>query len=226
MLSRSNFSKLEVLLTALLTTTLINCNQVRGKEISSSQTQDFLIAVQPAPKLIVSHANIHPLRLTQRQKDPQTRKINQNQRYAIANLADGNYQFCSQPDPKDWRVGAGVCFNFGKISDRVDGYYGYPHSDDFICVRGKVNNNLITGEALEISWAVNPWNKIPESTFKWDSEGRLTLSQGSIIRTSNSENGRINWILFPKASLNITGFYQYSSPKMTPPSQLCEWNLN
>ncbi|MFH7027824.1 MAG: hypothetical protein ACHBN1_21105 [Heteroscytonema crispum UTEX LB 1556] len=54
------------------------------------------------------------MRLTQRQRDTQTRRINQNQRYAIATLTDGKYQFCSQGDPKDWRDGAGVCFNQSK----------------------------------------------------------------------------------------------------------------
>ncbi len=48
---------------------------------------------------------------------------------SIAKLANGNYQFCSQPKPNDWRDGAGVCLNFVKVGDRIGGYYGYPHSD-------------------------------------------------------------------------------------------------
>ncbi len=50
------------------------------------------------------------------------------------------------------------------------------------------------------------------------------MEQGSIIHTINDVEGRIDWILFRKAALNIGGFYQYSSPRMTPPSQLCEWD--
>jgi hypothetical protein len=143
----------------------------------------------------------------------------------IANLTNGNYQFCSQPDPKDWRDGTGVCFNFSKIGNRVEGYYGYPHSDNFICIRGTVNGNYIAGEALAISWGINQWKNTPESTFKWDSEGHLTLSQGKIISTVNSGEDAVKWILYRHASLNIEGFYQYNYPRMTSPSQLCEWKL-
>ncbi|NWF60875.1 MAG: hypothetical protein HXY43_16855 [Fischerella sp.] len=143
---------------------------------------------------------------------------------AIATLADGKYQFCSQPDPKDWRDGAGVCLNFTKVDSRIDGYYGYPHSDSFVCLRGEVNGNLITGEALTISSTENELSEIPKSEWKWDSEGRLKLGQGSIIRSLNDEWGRTDWIVFSNAALNIDGLYQYGRPRMTPPSQLCEWN--
>jgi hypothetical protein len=71
---------------------------------------------------------------------------------AIGNLENGNYQFCSQPKPNDWRDGAGVCLNFGKVGDRIDGYYGYPHSDVFICIRGSSLDNTITGKALGVFW--------------------------------------------------------------------------
>jgi hypothetical protein len=151
-------------------------------------------------------------------------KIKPQTQSAIATLANGNYQFCSQPDANDWRDGVGVCFNFAKVGNHVEGYYGYPHSDNFICVKGEVNGNFITGEALAISWADHQWLNIPKSTFQWDSEGRLTLSQGNIVRTANDEAGRIDWILFRSAALNASGFYRYSTPRMTPPSQLCHWN--
>ncbi|MBD6619956.1 hypothetical protein FNW02_30180 [Komarekiella sp. 'clone 1'] len=141
----------------------------------------------------------------------------------IASLANSNYQFCSQPDPKDWRDGAGVCFNFNKTGNRVEGYYGYPHSDHFICIRGAVNGNCIIGEALAISWAGNQWENRPESLLKWDSEGRLTLSQGYLITTLDDNRDDIKWILYRNASLNVEGFYQYNRPRMTSPSQLCDW---
>ncbi|NDJ23232.1 hypothetical protein GS682_16630 [Nostoc sp. B(2019)] len=141
----------------------------------------------------------------------------------IASLANSNYQFCSQPDPKDWRDGAGVCFNFSKMGNRVNGYYGYPHSDDFICIRGVVNGDCITGEALAISWAANQLENRPESLFKWDSEGRLILSQGHLITTPDDNKDAVKWILYRNASLNVEGFYQYNRPRMTSPSQLCDW---
>jgi hypothetical protein len=143
----------------------------------------------------------------------------------VASLANGNYQLCSQPAPKDWRDGAGVCFNFSKIENRVDGYYGYPHSDHFICIRGIVNGNHIIGEALAISWGVNLLKNTPESAFKWDSEGRLIVSQGRVISTTNDSEDGAKWILYRKASLDLQGFYQYSFPRMSATSQLCDWEL-
>ncbi|WP_341528109.1 hypothetical protein WKK05_01795 [Nostoc sp. UHCC 0302] len=143
----------------------------------------------------------------------------------IASLANGNYQLCSQPDPQDWRDGAGVCLNFSKVENRVDGYYGYPHSDHFICIRGIVNGNHIIGEALAISWGVNLLKNTPESAFTWDSEGRLTVSQGRVVSTTNDSEDAAKWILYRNASLDIQGFYQYSFPRMSPTSQLCDWEL-
>lgn len=147
----------------------------------------------------------------------------------VAALADGAYQFCSQPDPADWRDGAGVCFNFNKIGDYIEGYYGYPHSDDFICVRGNVDGSLITGEALAIVWAGSSWDTIPETAFTWDAEGHLTLDQGDFLQTPNHEtpnheSEQTEWILFHSSVLNVDGFYQYAIPRMVAPSRLCDWS--
>jgi hypothetical protein len=150
----------------------------------------------------------------------------------IASLVNGNYQFCSQPDPKDWRDGAGVCFNFNKTGNRVNGYYGYPHSDQFICIRGIVDGDAygnprgdrITGEGLGIVWDNLQQRNTPESAeFKWDWQGRLTLSQGNILNTINADKDSAKWIFYRKASLNLQGFYQYNRPRMTPVSQICHW---
>jgi hypothetical protein len=141
----------------------------------------------------------------------------------IAALANGKYQFCTEAEPKDWRDGAGICLNFIKTGNRIDGYYGRPHSDDYICIRGQANGNRISGNALAVLWGNSPSEKIPESEFKWDEEGRLTLSQGKIIRSAKNGDGRVDWVLFSKANLNATGFLRYSQPRMTPASQLCKW---
>jgi hypothetical protein len=149
----------------------------------------------------------------------------QNQpQQVIAALGNGSYQFCSKPKPQKLD-GAGVCFNFTKIGDRVDGYYAYPHSDDLICLRGKVHDNNITGEALAVSWAGREWTNIPKTEFKWDEEGHLILNHYKIIRSSKgNDRGDLNeWILFRKATLDVEGFYRYSQPLMTTPSQLCQW---
>ncbi|BAY40876.1 hypothetical protein NIES2111_52660 [Nostoc sp. NIES-2111] len=144
------------------------------------------------------------------------------QKVNIANLATGNYQFCSQPDPQDWRDGAGVCANFQKKENRFDGYYGYPHSDSFICIRGDIKDNLIAGKALSILWT-DEQNNIATSAFKWDLEERLTLSQSNFISAANNQDD-VQWIVYGQALLNLEGFYQYNRPRMTPVSQLCKWN--
>jgi hypothetical protein len=142
----------------------------------------------------------------------------------IATLANGNYQFCSELPPHDWRSGSGVCFNFAKIGDRVSGYYGYPNTDDFICVRGTIKRDLVIGEALMISWLGREWTNIPKTAFKWDEEGHLLLKDSKIIRTSIDGNGRTDWILFRSATLGISGFYQSTKSSLISPTQLCKWN--
>jgi hypothetical protein len=142
---------------------------------------------------------------------------------AISTLANGSYQFCTEPPPSDWRSGAGVCFNFVKIGDRASGYYGYPYTDDFICVCGKVKGNLVTGEALMMSWLGREWTSIPKTAIKWDEEGRLLLKDSKIIRTSIDKSGRTDWILFGSAKLDTQGFYRSTKSLLTSPSQLCKW---
>jgi hypothetical protein len=142
---------------------------------------------------------------------------------AISTLANGSYQFCTEPPPSDWRSGAGVCFNFVKIGDRVNGYYGYPYTDDFICVRGKVKGNLVTGEALMMSWLGREWSSIPKTAIKWDEEGHLMIKDGKIIRTTIDKSGRTDWILFGSAKLDTQGFYRSTKSLLTSPSQLCKW---
>jgi hypothetical protein len=80
----------------------------------------------------------------------------------------------------------------------------------------------MVSEALSILWADGQQNNISTSAFKWDSEERLTLSQGNLIITANHEDA-VQWIIYRQALLNLEGFYQYNRPRMTPISQLCQW---
>lgn len=144
---------------------------------------------------------------------------------AIGKLTNGNYQFCSQPKPNDWRDGAGVCLNFGKVGDRIDGYYGYPHSDVFIYIRGSSANDTVTGKALGIFWFTDQPGEVPQDHLEWDVEKRLRLSRGKVIRSIRDRGDRTDWILFQEASLNLQGFYQYLKPQMTPVSKLCDWSI-
>ncbi|NJO72617.1 MAG: hypothetical protein HC833_01860 [Leptolyngbyaceae cyanobacterium RM1_406_9] len=147
----------------------------------------------------------------------------ETQSQSLVSLIDGDYQFCSQPEPADWRDGAGVCFNFNKSGHHVEGYYGYPHSDRFICVQGEVNGNQVIGEALVVSWAGGQWGEIPTSAFEWDDEQRLTLDQGERLRTDSDSQHQVEQILFHRAVLNIDGFYRYSRPRMNSPSEVCHF---
>jgi hypothetical protein len=137
-------------------------------------------------------------------------------------LANGDYQFCSQPQPNDWRDGAGVCLNFAKVGDRIDGYYGYPHSDVFICIRGNSLEDTITGKALGIFWSGRQPSEIPQNQLEWDTEHRLRLGPGKLIRTIHDQE---YWLLFQSALLDVKGLYQNPTPKMTSVSELCDWSV-
>jgi hypothetical protein len=142
----------------------------------------------------------------------------------VSSLADGNYQFCSQPDPRDWRDGVGVCFNFAKEGQTIDGYYGYPHSDNFVCIRGRVTGNSIVGKALALSWPSRNRLAIPPTEFVWDGEGHLKLGQGEIRQQSGKDELQESWIAFKRAELDISNFYRYSAPRMKPITELCNWD--
>ncbi|MBE7385656.1 MAG: hypothetical protein F6J95_030205 [Leptolyngbya sp. SIO1E4] len=141
----------------------------------------------------------------------------------LTNLPDKNYQFCTEPDPQDWRDGAGVCLNFVKQGVTVDGYYGYPHSGNFVCLRGEVSGDWLQGEGLAISWFGQTWSDIFQEEFTWDSEGRLFLSQGEVMHHEGMGEDQASWIIFEQASLNMQGMHSYPEPRMTSPSQLCNW---
>lgn len=141
----------------------------------------------------------------------------------LATLKDGNYQFCSQPDPGGWWVGAGVCFVFSKRGDAVDGYYGHPHSNNFVCIRGTARDHQIHGEGFIPFWqdGTSESQVMPESLK--DQEGHLYLSQGKRMYSQSQNMAGSQILFFASASLKINQFYQYSSPRMTPASRLCDW---
>jgi hypothetical protein len=142
----------------------------------------------------------------------------------VSALANGTYQFCSQPDPRDWRDGVGVCFNFIKKDRAVDGYYGYPNSDNFVCVRGQTTGNSMVGKALAFSWPGQTWHTIPSAEFVWDTEGHLKLNQGAIRQQSSQDDRQESWIVFKMAKLDLSNFYRYDAPRMKLASELCNWD--
>jgi hypothetical protein len=161
------------------------------------------------------------------QLSPQTRfsiESSQPAQVTVSALANGNYQFCSQPDPRDWRDGVGVCFNFIKKDRAVDGYYGYPNSDNFVCVRGQTTGNSMVGKALAFPWPGQTWLTIPSAEFVWDTEGHLKLNQGEIRQQSGQDDRQESWIVFKMAKLDLSNFYRYDAPRMKPASELCNWD--
>lgn len=143
----------------------------------------------------------------------------------LANLSDGNYQMCSQPPPQDWQQGAGVCLVFTKQGDRIEGYYGYPHSDAFVCLRGTSRGSQVSGQGYVVLWEGVTWKK-PTEPLTWDKEQRLRLEQAQLVRSSAKSESEIERVLFQKATLDVRSFYLYRSPQMTSPKQLCDWSFS
>lgn len=149
-----------------------------------------------------------------------------SQPWSLESLADGNYQVCSKPDPEDGRDGDGVCFNFAKRGDFIDGYYGFPHSGTYVCVQGRTERNRVIGQGLALSWPGHPWPPIKSSQYTWRLDQHLTLQNGYVVRSVREPFGRVNWIRFDEVQLDMDGFYQYPTVKMRSPTQLCDWETS
>ena len=107
----------------------------------------------------------------------------------LGSFADGSYQVCSEPKSSRFD-GAGVCFVFVKKASHVNGYYGYPHSDGFACLRGSVQGNQVRGEAYIALWDRDRQYEIPPSAFHWDQEERLLLNDGKLIQFAGDRDGQ------------------------------------
>ncbi len=151
-------------------------------------------------------------------KSPTQSRTNQGK---ISALADGDYQQCSQPESKDLD-GAGVCLRFQKAGQRIAGYYGYPHSDRFVCLEGNIQGDRVVGKAHLFSWAGEKWPDIPVAPFLWDEEGHLTLEGWKSKPLGGQGEEAMTLITFERAVLDVAGFYQYSRPKMSAPGSLCQ----
>ncbi|MEM9449084.1 MAG: hypothetical protein AAGA75_11175 [Cyanobacteria bacterium P01_E01_bin.6] len=144
----------------------------------------------------------------------------------LLNLTDGVYQLCTEPEPEDWRDGEGACLNTVKQGTTLNGYYGYPHSDSFVCLQGQLFEESLSGTALVVSWSGHRWAHIPEDEFTWNQEGRLQLSQGYVAHREGEDENQVRWIVFRQATLNMQGLYLYPESRMTEPTQLCDWSFN
>lgn len=143
----------------------------------------------------------------------------------LKQLDDGTYQFCTQPDPKNKLDGAGACLNFQKLGSYVDGYYGYPHSNHYVCLQGQIEDDVLNGKGLIIIWsAENPELSPLQNEWRWGPEGRLSLNQGEIVHQETFNGDQLSWIEFEQAQLNLQGMYLYDHPRMTPSFLICDWH--
>ncbi len=137
----------------------------------------------------------------------------------LNDLPDGDYRLCGPHSSAELSGDQDPCYVFNKSGPQVDGYFGYPNSDSFICVRGNVSPLTVTGEALGLSWAGSIWTALPQTRFNWDPEGHLWLNQA--ILAHSTDMGQ--WILFQDATLHLSGFQHQTSSTARSPLDLCDW---
>lgn len=142
---------------------------------------------------------------------------------SIGSWNNGRYQLCTELEPQDWRDGAGVCAVFSKMDRRWDGYFGYPHSDRFICLRGMVVEDLFRGQALTLTWVDSQNPSLASLEKDWQMEERIHVQQAKILRTEPAEDGWVVWVKFEKVTLDLKGMHRYAKAKMRSPSELCNW---
>jgi hypothetical protein len=136
-------------------------------------------------------------------------------RFNLAQLEDAAYQFCSEPEPQDWRQGAGVCFWFKKSGNEVVGIYGYPHTGRYVdCISGSLERQSMVGEAVAIASSAEDWPQLPRRGLTWDDEGHLRLGSGKIVHREKHPATTLDLVHFRSAVLNLRGFYRYSSAKV------------
>lgn len=144
----------------------------------------------------------------------------------LADLPDGHHQLCSEPDPQDWRDGAGVCLDFSKQDQYIQGYYGYPHSSEFVCLQGELDSpDIVRGKGHLLIWGEMVVDTIPSGRFAWDSEGHLNLDKVGSLEQVGKENFPLYRVLFREAELNTDHFYHYPNPRMTSHLDLCDWSV-
>lgn len=134
-----------------------------------------------------------------------------SRQFSIESLSDANYRFCSDRAEGIDRV-SGVCFRFRKQGDEIVGDYYYPYEGSSLCVSGRVNNNTVTGQAIERLTTSRPApENLPEDDFTdWRQEGFLKVRYAE--RLASPERIRYRSLL-----LDLNGFYQYNAGPVVPP---------
>ena len=73
---------------------------------------------------------------------------------SLSDLPDGNYRVTSADlpfrviDTEELLTSGGSVFLFGKTGDNVVGTFGYPETDNSVCIEGTLAGNIVTGQAF------------------------------------------------------------------------------
>lgn len=122
---------------------------------------------------------------------------------SFADLPDGNYRLTSADFPfrivstQELLESDGTVFLFRKQGNRVVGSFGYPETDNSICISGTIEGNVVTGQA------------VLEST-------EATIPEAPALTISNRAAGGRSM----DAALNLNGFSRINAGTVLP-QQAC-----
>lgn len=135
--------------------------------------------------------------------------------FLIGRLPDGNYRFCSERPIGEDAQTAGACFRFRKEAADIIGTYYYPNTGSSLCLRGKINNNTVSGQAIErFSRGESPPDDLSQAQLSsWEEAGLLQVGNGLYV----DELDRRDAVLYRSALLNLNNFYQYNAGSVLPP---------
>lgn len=130
-------------------------------------------------------------------------------RTAIAALPDGEYRFCQNAAAAASNTSG--CFQFRKISTSITGnFYRASAADPGICITGQIQENTITGEALETLNQGNFPGSQDAGQGITPSTDSLILERGELVNPSFSSTtgSTASGIYWRSASLVLDTFRQ------------------
>ncbi|EDX87133.1 hypothetical protein S7335_4840 [Synechococcus sp. PCC 7335] len=134
--------------------------------------------------------------------------------FTLNQLPSGNYRFCSKK-PDEVGQAMGACFRFRKEAENIVGTYYYPNTGSSICLRGQINNNTFSGQAIErFSTGESPPADFSRPQLSnWDVDF-LKVGNGLYVDRLDRRDA----ILYRSALLNLNNFYQYNAGSVSPPT--------
>ena len=148
----------------------------------------------------------------------------------IRDLSNGNYRFCVNPPVSDIATdtelfNAGHCYLFRKTGSRLTGVLFDPstYGEVQICVTGNLNENTLTGEALQTFYFLDtPLSVEPRYRGSipapWDNNDFLKIANGIVVEHKQNETGIKTTIRYRTAELNLDNFHHYNAGQFLPPA--------